>query len=162
MALLEAFNTLYPYEGDYIQGGHNGYIVFQLPSGRAAFVFGGPYMARPSDKFGVKMAEEINLPFDVSVPTEDYSVPNVEQLRRGLIKTMVAMHKGEAIYVGCLGGIGRTGLFIACLVKVMYPHLEPVQFTRLEYLSHAVETKQQMDYVEKLNVDDIRDLVRLM
>jgi len=166
--VMNAYNNLHSFEEtavteyNFLYGGHNGVMAFTSPSNRIFTVVGGPYINKPDFAFGVKMAAEINLPCDVSVPTNDYSVPDKEQLRRGLIKTLLAMNNHNIIYVGCMGGIGRTGLFIAALVKIFHPNIEPVLYTRANYLSCAVETLEQQRYIADLYVDDIRDLIRLM
>ena len=69
----------------------------------AFWVYGGPYRKCPRDWFGVKMAEEIDTPCDVDIPTRDFSVPDVKQLRDGLVKTCLALKDGKDVYVGLVG-----------------------------------------------------------
>ena len=47
----------------------------------------------------------------------DFQVPDRLKLYRGLNKALDLMLAGEPLYVGCMGGKGRTGLFLAVLVK---------------------------------------------
>ena len=68
---------------------------------------------------GVKMAVEINKFHHISVPTEDFSIPSVEDMQLGLMEAYDYMAKGNDLYVGCMGGIGRTGLFMGCIAKLM-------------------------------------------
>lgn len=136
-------------------------------------VAGGPYRNITKEYQGVKMAEEINSPCRVSVPTRDFSVPNVTDLRAGLFKALELILSGELVYVGCMGGIGRTGLFMAGLAKVQKEYHrttllhwydlgrgDPVKHVRRYYKAHAVETKPQMDFIEALYVRDIAKWVR--
>lgn len=130
-----------------------------------ANVAGGPYRQKPADMIGVKMAVEINLPCTISVPTRDFDVPNVQTFKNGLVKAIMLMSNDLPLYVGCMGGIGRTGLFMAGLAKVASEYrgrkhrakFDPVLYVREHYMGHAVETKQQMEFIEDLNVSDIVD-----
>ena len=116
-------------------------------TGRHYFtVVGGPYMDRPNTYVGVKMAEEVNRPCDVDIPTRDYDVPPMDKLDAGLEQAVVYLLAGEPLYVGCMGGKGRTGLFLAVLAKVLGV-VNPVEYVRAEYYSHAVETEPQYKYV---------------
>lgn len=108
---------------------------------------GGRYVDRPSGTFGVKLAAEINRPHDVSIPTQDYSVPDGTDLHTGVLRTLGALILGRRVFVGCMGGVGRTGLFFAALSKAMgYP--EPVGLVRARYFNHAVETHEQQEYID--------------
>lgn len=117
-------------------------------------VFGGPYVNRPDTYFGVKMAAEINRPFDVSVPTRDFSIPLMTDMNEGLKKVLKPLALNEPVYVGCMGGIGRTGLFLACLAKTLGEE-KPVKFVRMNYLASAVETSRQEDFVQYFDPCDL-------
>ncbi len=117
-------------------------------------IFGGPFRHyKPGTRrlIGVKMAAEINHPHDVSIPTEDFSVPSVGDMQAGLIKAVQAIALGSDVYAGCMGGIGRTGLFMGCLKKCLNDFSgereDPVKFVRQHYKGHAIETQEQQDYV---------------
>src|SRR5271157_1234031 len=92
-------------------------------------LYGGPYNDRPSNMFGVKMASEINRPCDVNIPTADYETPDRKQLTAGLEATVDAILKGKAVYVGCMGGRGRTGLFLAVVAKAFQVR-SPIPYVR--------------------------------
>lgn len=109
-------------------------------------VAGGPYGMRPKDMFGVKMAVEIQGVCDVSIPTRDYSTPNPALLNRGLVQVIDAMKEGRMVYIGCMAGRGRTGLFMAILAKA-FGVKQPVEYVRQLYFSHAVETNDQYRFV---------------
>lgn len=128
-------------------------------------VHGGPYARIPDGMFGVKMAVEIKQTCNVDIPTVDYDVPAVSDLRSGVVKALMGMINGEEIYAGCWGGIGRTGLFLAALAKVQIEYRkakhrpgrgeDPVLYVRKHFIPHAVETQQQKDYIENFDVSDI-------
>jgi hypothetical protein len=114
-------------------------------------VTGGPFMDCPETMKGVKMAKEIKQACAVDIPTQDFSVPDRLTLYRGLDKALDLMLAGEPIYVGCMGGKGRTGLFLAILAKA-FGVAKPVEFVRATYYAHAVETKDQYEFVKRFLV----------
>lgn len=139
----------------------NGSLPLPLPLGRNFMVFGGPYRKRPLNTFGVKMAVEINEPCEVNVPVRDFSVPGYEQALDGLRKTLRAVTVGEAVYVGCMGGIGRTGLMMALLAKAWGIN-DPVAYVRQHYIPHAVETNDQQKFIKDFVIpSDIQWMVRM-
>jgi len=115
-------------------------------------VFGGPFRDCPSNMKGVKMAREINKECDVDIPTEDFQTPDPKLLHKGLEQAVKLIIAGEPVYVGCMGGKGRTGLFLAVLAKA-FKIKKPVQFVRTNYYSHAVETSEQMAFVKKFPIN---------
>jgi len=128
----------------------------KLPTmfGKHFTVFGGPYVEKPSSMVGVRMAVEIRRPADIVIPTEDFSVPSTHDLNIGLIAAVKNIVAGEPVYVGCMGGRGRTGLFLAVLAKA-FGIENPVEYIRENYYSHAVETNQQYQFVENYVVPPV-------
>ena len=124
-----------------------GAIKLPLFLGKFFVVAGGPYVRVPDKMVGVKMAVEINHPHQISIPTRDFDVPRVSDVDTGLRQAVDAILRGDPVYVGCMGGIGRTGLFMAILAKA-FGESDPVSDVRSQYNHHAVETKQQMQYVQ--------------
>jgi hypothetical protein len=143
----------------------NGSIPLRLGNLINTTVYGGPYRNCPASMFGVKMAEEIDIPHDVSVPTRDFCVPEMGDMRRGVMLALMAMVQGEDVYAGCMGGIGRTGLFLGVLAKVQidyrkYKHrpgrgVDPVDYVRENFIPHAIETDEQQKFVREFDTDDI-------
>lgn len=129
--------------------------TLKIPVNRFQYftVTGGPYFDRPANYRGVKMAVEIDKPCDVNIPTRDYNVPKVEQLMFGLDRAVDMLLHGEPLYVGCYGGVGRTGLFLGVLAKA-FGIADPVAFVRAGYNPHAVETEQQKEYVANFQIDE--------
>jgi len=128
--------------------------TLQIPlTGRQHFVVtGGPFRECPDTMWGVKMAAEIEKPCAVDIPTRDFHVPDRLLLYRGLEKAVDLVLAGDPIYVGCMGGIGRTGLFLAILAKA-FGVKQPVKFVRAGYYAHAVETPEQQTYVKAFKVN---------
>jgi hypothetical protein len=124
----------------------NGKIKLPLTESNYFTITGGPYRRRPVNYRGVKLAVEIGAPCDVSIPIRDYDVPTIESLNSGIYDAVAMLGRGEALYAGCMGGIGRTGLFLACLVKC-FGVKDPVEYVREHYYGHAVETELQYKFV---------------
>jgi hypothetical protein len=143
----------------------NGSIPLRIGRLIDTTVYGGPYRDVPVDYWGVKMAVEIKHPHMVAVDTKDFDVPKVSDLKAGIVKALMAMINEEDVYAGCMGGIGRTGLFLAALAKVQIEYRkakhrsgrgeDPVLYVRKHFIPHAVETAQQEKYIADLDVSDI-------
>ena len=124
-------------------------------------VTGGPFVNCPPSMVGVKMAKEIRRACVVDIPTDDYSTPDPLVLERGLGKAVEYLLAGKPVYVGCMGGKGRTGLFLAVLAKA-FGIKDPVEYIRANYYAHAVETTEQYDFVTDFPISlAIRRRIRL-
>lgn len=139
------------------------------------FVYGGPFKQRPDEiSVGVKMAKEIKKDCEIDIPTVDFSVPDVAEFKLGLLEGILHLAKHGELYVGCMGGIGRTGLYMAGLAKIMElsGNLEDgagreglkiprsIQYVRTTYKAHAVETDEQINYIKNLDVSGIISALR--
>jgi len=123
-------------------------------------IYGGPYFNRPPEMYGVNMAAEIDHPADVRVETKDFCVPSQDLMYTALSKAITASFKDKkSIYAGCMGGIGRTGLFMALMAKVFGEEC-PVEFVRANYKAHAVETIEQKTYVKTFPVEKLKWKIR--
>lgn len=123
-------------------------------------VYGGPYSNVPKHAYGVSVRAEHmqSLPFDIWIPIVDFGVPSSNQegsIREALRKIYIYALGGEAVYIGCMGGIGRTGLFMALLAKVA-GEKDPVAYVRSTYSIHAVETDDQQKYVNDFDVSSLQ------
>lgn len=83
-------------------------------------LYGGPYHKRPGNIQGIKMAEEILAPCSIAIDTKDFSVPDVIDLQLGLYAGIALLIKNGSMYVGCMGGVGRTGLYMAAMAKIFH------------------------------------------
>lgn len=127
--------------------------TLKLPLNRRQYflVTGGPFVECPVTMKGVKMAKEVDRPCFVDIPTPDFQTPDRLVLYRGLHKAMDAILAGEPVYVGCMAGKGRTGLFLSVLAKA-FGVKKPVEYVREHYYSHAVETKEQYAFVRRFTI----------
>jgi hypothetical protein len=123
-----------------------GTLNLNLRPGKEYTVIGGPYKDRSEGTVGVRMAIEIQRPCDIDIGTVDFSTPDPDKLRVGLIRAVEHLTAGRPLYVGCYAGKGRTGLFMAVLAKAMGIE-NPVEYVRANYYPHAVETPEQYQYV---------------
>jgi hypothetical protein len=115
-------------------------------------IYAGPYRDKPKGVFGVKLAQEIPAPSNIAIPIRDFGVPTDSvALQEALREVIKRLARHESIYVGCMGGKGRTGLFLALLVKALGKS-NPVQYVRANYDPHAVETPEQERYVAQFDV----------
>lgn len=114
-------------------------------------VIGGPIEhASEFDAYSVSLAPEKRFKADHVVHVEDFGVPTVADVRRALYHVLRASFRGRDVYIGCGWGQGRTGLLIACLLKLFIEETEdPVALTRKVYRPQAVETAQQRVFVEQ-------------
>lgn len=119
--------------------------------GNTLDVIGGPFFERPNipNILKVKVAREINLECDVNLKIQDYSIPNTSELYEALNTVIDHALAGKPVFVGCMAGRGRTGLFLSCLVKALGVK-NPVQYVRDLYYHHAVETPEQERYIANL------------
>lgn len=123
-------------------------------------MYGGPYRERPAGTFGVCMAAELcDLPAQVKVPTQDFSIPNPDVLIDGVEQVIMALAEGRTVYAGCMGGIGRTGLVMAVTAKALGVK-EPVKWVRKHYKPHAVETQQQQRFIADIDTSPLKSVVR--
>lgn len=84
-------------------------------------------------------------------PMDDRQAPNeVEQFTRVVDWTLEQVDAGRSVFVGCMGGHGRTGLFLTALVlRSGFETDDALAFVRENYCKKAVETDAQIAYLEK-------------
>lgn len=129
-------------------------------------IIGGPFDQFPgrNKAFGVAVrAERISAgQADVHLPIRDFDVPrSADTVELALLAAFRAALLNRPVWVGCMGGWGRTGLFLALMAKVA-GCAEPVDFVRKEYTPRAVETREQLAYVQAFDVSRVRFMVLRM
>jgi len=139
--------------------GANGVLPLKLGFNGAYFdleIVGGPFDAyRPgiNGEVGVCVrAERVPARADIRLPIHDFDVPgDVSEVDAAIEETLRALLAGQRVYVGCMGGWGRTGLFLALLAKTC-GYDDPIAHVRANYTPRAVETKEQEAFVREFDV----------
>jgi len=146
--------------------GANGVLVLNkrplafLPQ---VIMHGGPYRNRymtDLDMMGFCLLEVPNSftqqPGTFSMPIADFSVPaDINRLNAALLRVYIEASEGRPVYVGCAGGIGRTGLFLSLVAKI-HGIAFPILHVRAAYLGHAVETNQQEAFIDRYDIRPVR------
>lgn len=87
---------------------------------------------------------------DIYFKIKDMGVPeDLDEFKNLLSYTAKAMRAGKSVFVGCIGGHGRTGLFLAALTKFMTGEKDAIKKVRKEYCKKAVESQKQIDWLNK-------------
>jgi atypical dual specificity phosphatase len=90
------------------------------------------------------------LGFDVIyAPVEDFSIPEPGAFQAPICQALQAARSGKIVVAHCHAGLGRTGLFAACLAKVVLDlnGEAAVQWVR-QYVPEAIQTAAQFRFVE--------------
>ncbi|WP_372618422.1 tyrosine-protein phosphatase [Falsiroseomonas sp.] len=116
-------------------------------AGRAVTITGGPFDAIPEGAFGVCLEPDAVKAWlaDVALPVPDYGVPEPTALRAAVAAVLAQLEAepGRPVHVGCRAGMGRTGLFLACLARAAGVEGDALDHVRAHYLPHAAETPEQ-------------------
>jgi protein-tyrosine phosphatase len=115
--------------------------------GRPVTITGGPFDAIPDGAFGVCLeprAEKAGMA-DILLPTPDFGLPEEPALRYavGAVLAQLEADPARPVHVGCRAGIGRTGLFLACLARAAGVEGDALDHVRRHYLADAAETAAQ-------------------
>lgn len=91
------------------------------------------------------------LGFDVIyAPVEDFSIPEKGAFQEPIRDTLRAANAGKRIVIHCHAGLGRTGMFAACLAKVVLNmDREAASAWVRQYIIRAVETREQAQFVRE-------------
>lgn len=136
--------------------------------GNSVLVLGGPYRQAPFDLIPTyNMAKEIPNPATHRLPIADFSVPTVEEAVPVVAYALMDLMSTGYIYVGCMGGIGRTGLFMGLLAEYAKIHGMQtvgalggtVPYVRAFYKSYAIETDLQQEFIANFDYDAVHEMV---
>ena len=86
----------------------------------------------------------------IHAPTADFSAPEKGYWDATIAQTVQLLNEGKNVAVHCHAGLGRTGIFIACMAQDLLG-LEPdeaVGWTR-QYIPRAVDTYLQRQFVRE-------------
>lgn len=124
--------------------------------------------ARCNAEFKLKLAPELKDPAHHTLNIPDFGLPEATDVKEAIR----LMEPHDTVFMGCFGGIGRTGTIIGCVLqhhreKVRNSVLfklkqligrplpkeftpsDPVQWVRENYIPHAIETEAQEDFVRR-------------
>ena len=80
----------------------------------------------------------------------DMSVPGESEAYLKLVEWAVAqIVAGKKVHAGCIGGHGRTGMFLAAIVSVLCKEDRAIDYVRKHYCNKAIESSVQIDFLAK-------------
>lgn len=80
----------------------------------------------------------------------DMSVPkNPAEYKKLVEWTAEQLAAGKTVHAGCIGGHGRTGMFLAALLSVINDDRDAILTARKIYCNRAVESATQVDFLVK-------------
>lgn len=130
-------------------------IPIFLPDDQVSWIMAGPTRELPDNRKLVRCAEEIPTSADrvaIDIATKDFHPFDDSILEQEIPKIVQRLMLGEQLYVGCMGGIGRTGTVLSILAA-QHPNFtaaEAIAYIRSIYHPHACETIAQERQVEKI------------
>ena len=82
------------------------------------------------------------------LPIPDFGVPTPEALQQAVQQAITCAQAGQHMVIHCAAGIGRTGLFAACMARrsLGLSGHEALQWVR-RFIPHAAETPEQQQLV---------------
>lgn len=90
-----------------------------------------------------------NPPEQVYFFVADMQVPvDVEKYKLLVQWTKDQVDAGLKVHAGCIGGHGRTGMFLSALVS-LYGEVDAISYVRKHYCTKAVESKVQVEFLHQ-------------
>lgn len=81
---------------------------------------------------------------------QDMGVPqNVQTFKKLVEWVAVQLTANKKVHVGCIGGHGRTGMFLAALVKHVTGREDAIRYVRENYCKKAVESHAQVQFLQQ-------------
>ncbi|MGY5853608.1 MAG: hypothetical protein RTU92_08600 [Candidatus Thorarchaeota archaeon] len=91
-----------------------------------------------------------NKGVDIYFRIQDMGVPeSLTDFKKLIAYTAKEMRKGKSVFVGCIGGHGRTGLFLSALTTFMTKEPDSITKVRKEYCHKAVESSKQVNWLHE-------------
>ena len=98
------------------------------------------------------------------LPIKDFDVPPIRDAALAIAWVVwQGIIRRKMVYIGCMGGTGRTGVLLALLARVTSSEDGPdaIKYIRRVYRAGAVETKEQEQFVRSFPVKNLRRWYRL-
>lgn len=99
----------------------------------------------------------------IAITWRDYGIPHLDRedwvgIVKGLREGRRVGEIPQEILVCCVGGHGRTGTAVAILAGLMgvTNGKDPVEWVRGRYCKNAVESNEQLDYVEEVTQIEVK------
>jgi protein-tyrosine phosphatase len=82
------------------------------------------------------------------LPVPDFGIPDMDEFRVSVDKVLSLSKAGEGTAIHCHAGLGRTGMFVACMVMIgmEYSADEAIAWVR-NVIPGAVEVPSQEEFV---------------
>ena len=87
----------------------------------------------------------------IYLPIPDFGVPDMVEIRESISLVLSNLKSGEGVAIHCHAGVGRTGMYAACLAKIgmQYSSDEALGWVR-RFLPGAVEVQEQEQLVRQV------------
>lgn len=120
-----------------------GAVVFDLAN----------YYVRVVEGYGIRLPRRFERGSKIiKLNWPDFSIPSLNaEDWQALVRCAVKFHK--PLFIACQGGHGRTGTalaIVAHLIGVLPPKSDPVAMVRKAYCKDAVESDDQVEYIEAI------------
>lgn len=96
----------------------------------------------------------------INYPITDMKAPDNAASFKAMIDWVCnQLQSGKKIHAGCIGGHGRTGMFLSAVVAQMAGMKDAIQYVRTHYCKKAVETSVQVKFLmEHYGVSKAEDI----
>jgi hypothetical protein len=98
---------------------------------------------------------KLSWPWDKHADEVYFNIPDMKapssaaDFKKLLHWTSLQLIAGKKVHAGCIGGHGRTGTFFAALVTYMTGELDSITYVRKHYCTKAVESFDQIEFLNK-------------
>lgn len=99
---------------------------------------------------------DVNMKRIIYMPVQDMDIPDRRYTKIVINQIIKVLKKGEHVHIQCIGGHGRTGTIIACLISTVNKTVtNPVKWVKDNYCKKAVESVIQYDFIANFTKTEI-------